>query len=75
MTFVADYARADMVFQTPLKELVVIHPDPQYHADIKALESYIVEVCLFCKQMAMTCWLVKLTDQNFLFSHVGIERS
>ena len=26
-----------------MKELVVIHHDPQYHADIKALESYIVE--------------------------------
>jgi isoleucyl-tRNA synthetase len=26
-----------------LKELVVIHPDPQYHQDIKSLEKYIYE--------------------------------
>jgi isoleucyl-tRNA synthetase len=26
-----------------LKELVVIHPDAQYHEDIKALEKYIYE--------------------------------
>lgn len=44
----------------------MIHPDTQYHADIKALEGYIVEVCcVFCKQMTMSFWLVKLTDQNF----------
>lgn len=26
-----------------MKELVVIHPDPQYHQDIKSLEKYIYE--------------------------------
>ncbi|KAI9321518.1 isoleucyl-tRNA synthetase [Dichotomocladium elegans] len=35
--------KKNISLKTPLKELVVIHPDPQYHADIKALESYIVE--------------------------------
>ncbi|CAO3675148.1 unnamed protein product [Umbelopsis ramanniana] len=29
--------------KTPLKELVVIHPDPQYLEDIKSLENYIYE--------------------------------
>jgi len=27
--------------KTPLKELVVFHPDPAYHADIKPLQSYL----------------------------------
>ncbi|OBZ86658.1 Isoleucine--tRNA ligase, cytoplasmic [Choanephora cucurbitarum] len=35
--------RKNISLKTPLKELVVIHNDPQYHADVKALESYIVE--------------------------------
>ncbi|KAF9314555.1 isoleucine--tRNA ligase [Podila horticola] len=35
--------RKTISLKTPLKELVVIHPDPQYHADVKALESYIVD--------------------------------
>jgi isoleucyl-tRNA synthetase len=35
--------RKNISLKTPLKELVVIHSDPQYHQDIKALESYIVE--------------------------------
>jgi isoleucyl-tRNA synthetase len=35
--------RKNLSLKTPLKELVVIHSDPQYHQDIKALESYIVE--------------------------------
>ncbi|TPX62646.1 isoleucine---tRNA ligase [Powellomyces hirtus] len=29
--------------KTPLRELVIVNPDPQFHADVKALESYIVE--------------------------------
>ncbi|KAJ3008171.1 isoleucine--tRNA ligase [Thoreauomyces humboldtii] len=29
--------------KTPLRELVIVNPDPQFHADIKALESYITE--------------------------------
>ncbi|KAG0167408.1 isoleucine--tRNA ligase [Apophysomyces sp. BC1015] len=35
--------RKNISLKTPLKQLVVIHSDPQYHADIKALENYIVE--------------------------------
>jgi len=35
--------RKTISLKTPLKELVVIHPDPQYHADVKSLESYIVD--------------------------------
>lgn len=35
--------RKNISLKTPLKELVVIHSDPQYHADVKALESYISE--------------------------------
>ncbi|CAO3627490.1 unnamed protein product [Cunninghamella echinulata] len=35
--------RKTISLKTPLKQLVVIHSDPQYHADIKALESYILE--------------------------------
>ena len=30
--------------KTPLRELVVIHPDPQYFEDVRSLEQYIVEV-------------------------------
>ncbi|KAI8590096.1 tRNA synthetases class I-domain-containing protein [Geranomyces variabilis] len=29
--------------KTPLREIVIVHPDPQFHADVRALESYIVE--------------------------------
>ncbi|KAK9709812.1 isoleucine--tRNA ligase, variant 2 [Basidiobolus ranarum] len=29
--------------KTPLKELIVIHPDTQYHEDVRALEQYITE--------------------------------
>ncbi|KAF9583789.1 isoleucine--tRNA ligase [Lunasporangiospora selenospora] len=35
--------RKTISLKTPLKELVAIHPDPQYHADVKSLESYIVD--------------------------------
>ncbi|KAI8969838.1 isoleucyl-tRNA synthetase [Pilobolus umbonatus] len=35
--------RSNKSLKTPLKELVVIHSDPQYHADVKALEGYITE--------------------------------
>lgn len=35
--------RKNLSLKTPLKELVVIHSDPQYHADVKALENYISE--------------------------------
>ncbi|KAG0224807.1 isoleucine--tRNA ligase [Actinomortierella wolfii] len=35
--------RKNISLKTPLKELVVIHPDPQYHADVKNLETYIIE--------------------------------
>ncbi|KAI8084491.1 isoleucyl-tRNA synthetase [Halteromyces radiatus] len=35
--------RKTISLKTPLKQLVVIQNDPQYHADIKALESYILE--------------------------------
>ncbi|CAM0143101.1 isoleucine--tRNA ligase [Umbelopsis sp. WA50703] len=35
--------RNTISLKTPLKELVVIHPDAQYHEDIKALEKYIYE--------------------------------
>lgn len=36
--------KKNISLKTPLKELIVIHSDPQYHADIKALEGYILEV-------------------------------
>ncbi|RIA79525.1 isoleucyl-tRNA synthetase [Glomus cerebriforme] len=29
--------------KTPLKELIIIHSDPQYHSDILSLKNYIVE--------------------------------
>ncbi|CAI2178414.1 4341_t:CDS:10 [Funneliformis geosporum] len=29
--------------KTPLKELIVIHSDPQYHSDVLSLKNYIVE--------------------------------
>ncbi|KAI8819915.1 tRNA synthetases class I-domain-containing protein [Fimicolochytrium jonesii] len=29
--------------KTPLRELVIIHPDAQFHSDVKALEDYIVD--------------------------------
>ncbi|KAL0074113.1 isoleucyl-tRNA synthetase [Phycomyces blakesleeanus] len=35
--------KKNISLKIPLKELVVIHHDPQYHADIKALENYILE--------------------------------
>lgn len=35
--------RKNVSLKTPLKELVVIHHDKQYHEDIRSLESYIVE--------------------------------
>ncbi|KAI9335063.1 isoleucyl-tRNA synthetase [Pilaira anomala] len=35
--------RKNISLKTPLKELVIIHSDPQYQADVKALESYIIE--------------------------------
>ncbi|KAI9470643.1 MAG: isoleucyl-tRNA synthetase [Benjaminiella poitrasii] len=35
--------RKNISLKTPLKELVVIHHDPQYLADVKALENYITE--------------------------------
>ncbi|ORZ14718.1 isoleucyl-tRNA synthetase [Absidia repens] len=35
--------RKTISLKNPLKQLVVIHSDPQYHADIKALESYVLE--------------------------------
>jgi len=35
--------RNTISLKTPLKELVVIHPDPQYHEDIKSLVKYIYE--------------------------------
>lgn len=35
--------RKNLSLKTPLKELVIIHSDPQYQADVKALESYITE--------------------------------
>lgn len=35
--------RANRGLKVPLKELVVIHPDPEYLADIKSLENYILE--------------------------------
>jgi isoleucyl-tRNA synthetase len=35
--------RKNLSLKTPLKELVVIHSDPQFHADVRALESYISE--------------------------------
>ncbi|GAA5803934.1 isoleucyl-tRNA synthetase [Helicostylum pulchrum] len=35
--------RKNISLKTPLKELVIIHSDPQYQADVKALESYITE--------------------------------
>jgi isoleucyl-tRNA synthetase len=35
--------RKNLSLKTPLKELVVIHRDPQFHADVRALESYISE--------------------------------
>jgi isoleucyl-tRNA synthetase len=31
------------ILQTPLRELVVVHADPQYLADLKSLEQYIYE--------------------------------
>ncbi|KAI8069294.1 isoleucyl-tRNA synthetase [Gongronella butleri] len=35
--------RKTISLKTPLKQLVVIHSDPQYHSDVKSLESYILE--------------------------------
>lgn len=35
--------RKNISLKTPLKELVIIHSDPQYQADVKALETYITE--------------------------------
>lgn len=35
--------RKNLSLKTPLKELVIIHSDPQYQADVKALESYITD--------------------------------
>ncbi|KAI9276036.1 isoleucyl-tRNA synthetase [Sporodiniella umbellata] len=35
--------RKNISLKTPLKELVVIHNDAQYHSDVKALESYVLE--------------------------------
>lgn len=35
--------RRTVGLKTPLKTLVVIHPDPQYLEDVKSLENYIVE--------------------------------
>jgi isoleucyl-tRNA synthetase len=35
--------RRTIGLKTPLKTLVVIHPDPDYLADVRSLESYIVE--------------------------------
>jgi len=35
--------RRTIGLKTPLKSLVVIHPDPQYLEDVKSLEPYIVE--------------------------------
>ncbi|KAK9721381.1 isoleucine--tRNA ligase [Basidiobolus ranarum] len=35
--------KKNISLKTPLMELIVIHPDPQYHEDVKALEQYIVE--------------------------------
>jgi isoleucyl-tRNA synthetase len=29
--------------KTPIRQMVIINPDPQYHDDIKSLESYILE--------------------------------
>ncbi|KAI8904305.1 tRNA synthetases class I-domain-containing protein [Gorgonomyces haynaldii] len=29
--------------KTPLREIIIIHPDPQYHEDIRSLETYIQE--------------------------------
>jgi isoleucyl-tRNA synthetase len=34
----------NLSLKTPLKKLVIINPDPQYHADILSLEAYIKEV-------------------------------
>ncbi|RKP10622.1 isoleucyl-tRNA synthetase [Thamnocephalis sphaerospora] len=33
----------NLSLKTPLRELVVVHPDTEYHADILSLESYILE--------------------------------
>lgn len=35
--------KKNLPLKTPLRELLVINPDDQYHADISSLESYIVE--------------------------------
>jgi len=35
--------RCTIPYKTPLKSLVVIHPDPQYLEDVRSLESYINE--------------------------------
>ncbi|ORY04507.1 isoleucyl-tRNA synthetase [Basidiobolus meristosporus CBS 931.73] len=35
--------KKNISLKTPLKELIVIHHDPQYHEDVKALEQYITE--------------------------------
>ena len=34
----------NLPLKTPLRELVVINPDPQFHADVMSLENYIIEV-------------------------------
>ncbi|ORX61636.1 isoleucyl-tRNA synthetase [Hesseltinella vesiculosa] len=45
--------RKTISLKTPLKQLVVIHSDPQYHADVQSLESYILEE-LNVREMVVT---------------------
>lgn len=40
--------------KTPLKDMIIINPDVQYHEDIKSLESYIQEV-RFCSYLGNEC--------------------
>jgi isoleucyl-tRNA synthetase len=35
--------KRNLPLKTPLRELIVIHPDPQFHLDVQSLESYIKE--------------------------------
>ncbi|KAJ3183384.1 hypothetical protein HDU87_006703 [Geranomyces variabilis] len=43
MQMVIELGRYTLPLKTPLREIVIVHPDPQFHADVRALESYIVK--------------------------------
>ena len=38
----------NLPLKTPLRELIVINPDPQFREDVKSLEGYIIDVSFVC---------------------------